>query len=116
MVYFLKRYSKVIGYSIEDLKGIIPSICMHKILLEENYKPSREHHGRLKPNMRKVVKKEVLKLLDARVIYPILYTKWVSPIQLVPKKRGITMIINDKDESTATRIVTCGGFVYITES
>lgn len=36
-------YSKVIGYTINDLKGISPFVCMRKILLEENNKPSKEH-------------------------------------------------------------------------
>jgi hypothetical protein len=66
---------------------------MHRILLEEDYKPSIEHQRRLNPNM-----KEVLKLLDAGVIYPIFDSKWVTPVQVVPKKGGLTVIKNDKSE------------------
>jgi hypothetical protein len=76
---------------------------MHMILLEEDYKPSIEHQKRLNPNMKEVVKIEVLKLLDAGVIYPISDSKWVSRVQVVPKKGGLTVI---KNESIATRIVT----------
>ena len=64
----LMKYPKTIGYTIEDIKGINPSLCMHRILLEEDYKPSIEHQGRLNPNMKEVVKKKVLKLQDAGVI------------------------------------------------
>ena len=102
----LKKYPKAIGYTIDDIKGINPSLCMHKILLEEDYKPSIEHQRRLNPNMKEVVKKEVLKLLDACVIYPISGSKRVSPVQVVRKKGGLTVIKNDKNEFIATRTVT----------
>jgi len=55
---------------------------MHRILLEEDYKPSIEHQRRLNPNMKEVVNKEVLKLLEASVIYPISDSKWISPVQV----------------------------------
>jgi hypothetical protein len=42
--------------------------------------------------MRKVVKKEVLRLLHARIIYPVSHSEWVSPIQVVPKKGGMTIV------------------------
>jgi len=48
----LKKYPKAIGYTIDDIKGINPSLCMHRILLEEDYKPSIEHQRRLNPNMK----------------------------------------------------------------
>ncbi len=88
----LRTHSKAIGYKMEDLKGISPSICMHSVPMEENSKFSVEHQGRLKPNMKEVVKKEVLKLLDAGIIYPISDSKWVSPVHVVPKKGGTTVI------------------------
>jgi hypothetical protein len=44
------------------------------------------------------VKKEVLKLLKAGVIYPVSYSEWVSLVQVVPKKRGMTIIRNEKNE------------------
>jgi hypothetical protein len=48
--------------------------------------------------MREVVKKEVLKLLKARVIYLVSDSEWVSPVQVVPKKGEITVIRNEKNE------------------
>ena len=60
-----------IGWSLADLKGIHPSMCMHQILLEDGHKPSVDAQRRLNPTMKEVVRKEVLKWLDARVIYPI---------------------------------------------
>ena len=67
----LRKYKGVIAWSIDDLKGISPSICMHKIRLEENEKTSIEHQGRLNPVMKKVVRKEVLKWLNVGFVYAI---------------------------------------------
>ena len=64
----LQENRGAIGWSVADLKGIDPSICMHRIHLEENAKPSRESKRRLNPNMKEVVMKEVIKLLDAGII------------------------------------------------
>ena len=57
----LRKYKEALAWSIEDLKGISPSIFMHKILLEDNAKTSIEHQRRLNPVMKEVIRKEVLK-------------------------------------------------------
>ena len=85
---------------------------MHKILMEENAKTSIEHQRRLNLVMKEVVKKEVLKWLNAGFIYAISYSPWVSPIHVVPKKGGMTVIRNEKDELIPKRTVT-GWRVYI---
>ena len=56
--------------------------------------------------MKEVFKKEIIKLLDAGVIYPISDSNWVSPVHVVPKKGGITVVKNDKNELIPTRTVT----------
>ena len=56
--------------------------------------------------MREVVKKEVLKLLHAGIIYPVSDSKWVSPVQVVPKKGGMTVVENEKNELIPQRTVT----------
>lgn len=66
--------------------------------MEDNFKSVIQPQRRLNPNMREAVKKEVTKLLDAGVIYPISDSAWISPVQVVPKKGGITIIENDKNE------------------
>ncbi|KAL2892377.1 Retrovirus-related Pol polyprotein from transposon 17.6 [Bienertia sinuspersici] len=106
LVEVLRAHRKVLGYTISDLKGISPALCMHRILLEEDTKPSRERQRKLNPSMMEVVKKEVLKLLAAGIIYPISDSKWVSPVQVVPKKGGFTVVPNDKGELIPTRTVT----------
>ncbi|CAN6581514.1 unnamed protein product [Malus baccata var. baccata] len=75
-----------------------------RILLEEGAKPTREAQRRLNPLMMEVVKKEVIKLLDVGIIYPISDSKWVSPIQVVPKRSGVTVVKNEANELMLTRV------------
>ena len=82
----LRKYKEAIAWSIENLKGIRPSICMHKILMVENEKPSIEHQRRLNPVMKEVVRKEVLKWLNAGFIDVILDSPWVSLIIWFPNR------------------------------
>ncbi|XP_076948270.1 uncharacterized protein LOC143620459 [Bidens hawaiensis] len=89
----LKAHKAEIGWTIADLKGISPSIVMHKIITTDDAKPTQKTQRRLNPNLREVVKKEVIKWLDAGIIYPISDSAWVSPTQVVPKKAGIQRFI-----------------------
>ncbi|KAK9008902.1 hypothetical protein V6N11_080379 [Hibiscus sabdariffa] len=102
----LSQYKKAIGWTMADLKGISPTICMHKIILEECHSNYVEPQRRLNPAMKKVVMKEIIKWLDAGVIYPISDSSWVSPVQCVPMKGGITVVTNDENELLPTRTVT----------
>nr|GEU35074.1 reverse transcriptase domain-containing protein [Tanacetum cinerariifolium] len=77
-----------------------------KILLEEDYSPKVKSQRRVNPKIHDVIKKEVEKLLEARLIYPISYSPWVSSINCVPKKGGMTVITNDENELVLTRLVT----------
>jgi hypothetical protein len=99
-------HKNTLGWAIVDIKGISPLICTHRIYLEENAKPSREIQRRLNPNMKEVVRNEVIKLLDNEIIYPISDSKWVSPTQVVPKKSGVTVITNEKNKLILTRTIT----------
>ena len=102
----LGKYEEAIAWSIEDLKGISPSICMHKILLNDDVRTSIEHQRRMNPVMKDVVRKEVLKWFTAGFIYVISDSSWVSSVHVVPKKGGFTVIKNEKNELIPTRIVT----------
>nr|GEW52516.1 reverse transcriptase domain-containing protein [Tanacetum cinerariifolium] len=90
----------------EDIPGICPSFCKHKIQLLDDKKPVVQKQRRLNPNMQEVVKKEILKLLDTGIIYLIVDSPWVSPIHCVPKKGGITIVTNKNGELVLTRTVT----------
>ena len=102
----LKTHRTALGWTIADIKGISPLICTHRIYLEEDVKPSRQPQRRLNPIMKEVVKKEVLKLLDVGVIYPIADSKLVSPTQVVPKKSGVTVVANENNELIPTRVTS----------
>ena len=82
----LKKHRAAIGYTLDDLKGISPTLCQHKINLENDAKPVRDHQRRLNPKMKEVVRKEILKLLEAGIIYPVADSQWVSPVHCVPEK------------------------------
>ena len=98
LVKVLKRFKRAIGWTIADIIGINPSICSHKIQLMTDHKPSIEHQRRLNPPMQEVVKKKIIKWLDAGVIYPITYSSWVCSVQCVPKKGGMNVVPNEKNE------------------
>ncbi|KEH25743.1 reverse transcriptase, putative [Medicago truncatula] len=70
------------------------------------YKPFVQPQRILNLTMKEVVKKEVLKLLDASMIYPISYSTWVSLVHVVPKKGGMTVVANEKKELITTHTVT----------
>nr|GEV15706.1 reverse transcriptase domain-containing protein [Tanacetum cinerariifolium] len=67
----LKSHKKAIAWKITDIMGIDPQFCTHKILMEEDYKPAVQSQRRVNPKIHKVIKKEVIKLLDAKMTYPI---------------------------------------------
>ena len=106
LLHLLKKNKQALGWKIYDLKGIKPSICTHHIYLEEESKAVRQPQRRLNPHLQEVVRVEVLKLLQAGIIYPISDSTWVSPTQVVPKKSWVTTVKNEKGEELSTRLTT----------
>nr|AAL58164.1 putative polyprotein [Oryza sativa Japonica Group]AAP53345.1 retrotransposon protein, putative, unclassified [Oryza sativa Japonica Group] len=106
LLFVLEKHRAVLGYSLQDLRGINPALCIHRIPIDPESTPSREPQRRLNNAMRKVVKKDVLKLLHAEIIYPVPYSVWVSPVQVVPKKGGMTVVANARNELIPQRTVT----------
>jgi ABC-type cobalamin transport system permease subunit len=84
--------------------------------MEQDHKPVREHQRQLNNVMREVVKKKVLKLLKAGVIYLVSDSEWVSPIQVVPKKGGMTVSTMRKMNSFLSGLSPVGGCVSTTGS
>nr|GFB78925.1 reverse transcriptase domain-containing protein [Tanacetum cinerariifolium] len=105
LINVLKTRKKAIAWKLTDIKGIDPEFCSHKILLEEDYSLKVQSQRRVNLKIHDVIKKEVEKLLDAGLIYPISDSPWVSPIHCVPKKGGMTVIKNDENELVLTRLV-----------
>ncbi|GJZ72815.1 reverse transcriptase domain-containing protein [Tanacetum coccineum] len=106
LINVLKNRKQAIAWKLSDIRGIDPEFCSHKILLEDDYQPSVQHQRRVNPKIHDVIKKEVEKLLDAGLIYPISDSPWVSPVHCVPKKGGMTVITNEENELVPTRFVT----------
>jgi hypothetical protein len=106
LIIILEKHRAAFGYSLQDLKGISPVLCTHRIPTDLDITPSRESHHMLSNAMRNVVKKEVLKLLHAGIIYPVLHSEWVNPVQVIPKKGGMTVVKNEKNELISQRTVT----------
>jgi len=105
LITVLEKHRSVFGYSLQDLKGISPTLCTHRIPIDPDSIPSREPQRRQNNAMREVVKKEVLNLLHAGIIYPVPYSEWVSPVQVVPKKGGMIVVQNDKNELIPQRTI-----------
>ena len=104
LLHLFKRHKTVIGWTLKHIKGINPLICTHRIHLKANAKTTRQPQRKLNSHMKKVVKSEVFKLLDVRIIYPISDSKWASPTQVVPKKFGIIVVKNEKGEPIPIQI------------
>ncbi|GJZ82417.1 hypothetical protein Tco_0647590 [Tanacetum coccineum] len=92
----LKSHKGAIAWKTTDIKGIDPRF----------YKPTVQSQRRVNPKIHEEIKKEVLKLLDAGMIYPISDSPWVSPVHCIPKKGGITVFANEENELISTRLVT----------
>nr|GEV80943.1 reverse transcriptase domain-containing protein [Tanacetum cinerariifolium] len=88
LINVLKSRKKAIAWKLTDITGIDPEFCSHKILLEEDFSPKVQSQRRVNPKIHDVIKKEVEKLLDTGLIYPISDSPWVSPVHCVPKKGG----------------------------
>nr|GEY44708.1 reverse transcriptase domain-containing protein [Tanacetum cinerariifolium] len=106
LINVLKSHKRAIAWKISDIKGIDPRFYTHKILMEDDYKPAVQSQRRVNHKIHEVIKKEVIKLLDAGMIYPISDIPWVSPIYYVPKKIGMIVVANDNNELIPTRLVT----------
>ncbi|GJW43689.1 reverse transcriptase domain-containing protein [Tanacetum coccineum] len=96
LIKVLQSHKRAIAWKLSDIKGINPEFCTHKILMEEDYTPAVQHQRRVNPKIHDVIKKEVEKLLNAGLIYPISDSPWVSPYTRVPKKSGLTVVENGK--------------------
>nr|GEW49743.1 reverse transcriptase domain-containing protein [Tanacetum cinerariifolium] len=106
LIMVLKLHKQAIAWKLFDIKGIGLEFCTHRILMEEDFEPTVQHQIRVNPRMHDVIKQEVLKLLDAGLIYPISDSPWVSPVHCVPKKGCFTVIENEENELILTRLVT----------
>nr|GFB11645.1 reverse transcriptase domain-containing protein [Tanacetum cinerariifolium] len=102
----LKSHKRAITWKLSDIKGINPEFCTRKILMQEDFEPTVQHQRRVNLKIHGVIKQEVIKLLDAGLIYLISDSPWVSPVHCVPKKGGFRVVENEDNELIPTRLVT----------
>nr|GFA89720.1 reverse transcriptase domain-containing protein [Tanacetum cinerariifolium] len=105
LITVLKSHKQDIAGKLSDIKGIDPEFYTHKILMEEDFEPAVQHQRRVNHKIHDVIKQEVIKLLNARLIYPISDSPRVSPVHCVPKKGGSTVVENEDNELILTRLV-----------
>nr|GEX72715.1 reverse transcriptase domain-containing protein [Tanacetum cinerariifolium] len=106
LITVLKSRKRAIAWKLSDIKGIDLEFCTHKILMKDDFKPAVQHQRRVNPKIHDVIKQEVIKLLDAGLIYPISDSPWVSLVQCIPKKGGFTVVENEDNELILARLVT----------
>ena len=94
----LRKNEEAIGWTLKDLKGLDPSLCTHCIFLEDESRPIREAQRGLNPKVWEAAKEEIHKWLNVEIIYPISDSQWVSPVHVVLKKAGVTVMTNEKGE------------------
>nr|GFA70889.1 reverse transcriptase domain-containing protein [Tanacetum cinerariifolium]GFA71487.1 reverse transcriptase domain-containing protein [Tanacetum cinerariifolium] len=106
LIIVLKSHKRAIAWKLSDIKRINLEFCTHKFIMEEDFEPAIQHQRRVNPKMHDVIKQEVIKLLEAGLIYLISDSPWVSPVHCVPKKGGFTVVENEDNELIPTRLVT----------
>ncbi|GJV30187.1 DNA-directed DNA polymerase [Tanacetum coccineum] len=106
IIQVLEKRKGAIAWKMSDIKGICPSYYTYKILMEDDFKPVIQPQRRLNPTVQDLVKNEIVKLCDSGLIYLISDCSWVSPIHVVPKKGGMTVVLNDNNELIPSRTVT----------
>ncbi|GJY93062.1 hypothetical protein Tco_0508844 [Tanacetum coccineum] len=102
----LANHKGALAWKVFDIKDISPSFCTHKILMEDNFKLVVQPQHRLNPKVQDVVKAEIVKFLDAGLIYAIFDSPWISLIYVIPKEGGITVVTNKHNKLIPTRTVT----------
>nr|GEZ74067.1 DNA-directed DNA polymerase [Tanacetum cinerariifolium] len=105
LITVLKSHKRAIAWKLSDIKGIDLEFYTHKILMKEDFEPAVQHQRRVNPKIHDVIKQEVIKHLEAGLIYPISDNLWVSPVHYVPKKGRFTVVENEDNELILTRLV-----------
>nr|GEY63497.1 reverse transcriptase domain-containing protein [Tanacetum cinerariifolium] len=104
LITVLKSHKRAIAWKLSDIKGIDLEFCTHKFLMEEDFEPAVQHQRGVNPKIHDVIKQEVIKLLEAGLIYPISDSPWVSPVHCIPNKGGFPVIENEDNELIPTRL------------
>nr|GEX95872.1 reverse transcriptase domain-containing protein [Tanacetum cinerariifolium] len=103
LIKVLKSHKQAIAWKLSDIKGINPEFCTHKILTVDDFEPAVQYQKRVNPKIHDVIKKEVLKLLDAGLIYPISDSPWIArPMTRLLEKDTLFFFSNECIEAFQT--------------
>nr|GFB30289.1 reverse transcriptase domain-containing protein [Tanacetum cinerariifolium] len=106
LIKVLKSHKQAIAWKLSDIKGIDSEFCTHKILMEVDFELAVQHQRRVNLKIHDVIRKDVLKLFDSILIYPISDSSWVSLVHCIPKEGEFTVDKNEENELIPTRLVT----------
>ena len=98
----MRSNEEAIGCILENLSGLEPSLCTYRIFLVDESRPIKEDQIRLNAKVYEVVKEEILKWINTKIIYPTSDSQWVSLMHIFPKKTGVTVTVNEKGEEIQT--------------
>ncbi|GJZ92371.1 hypothetical protein Tco_0664436 [Tanacetum coccineum] len=102
LIKVLKSHKRALAWQLSDIKGINLEFCTHNILMEDDFKPVVQHQRMVNPKIHEVIKKEVLKLLDTELTYPISDSPWVNPVHCVLKKGCLIVVEKEENELIPT--------------
>jgi len=83
-----KEYKDVFEWTYGDLKTFNTNVMQHVILLEKDVRPYQQKLRKIHPSLEPLVKKELNKMLDAKIIFPVRHTRWLANLVLVRNKNG----------------------------
>nr|GEY83888.1 hypothetical protein [Tanacetum cinerariifolium] len=93
LITVLKSHKRAIAWKLSDIKGINPEFCTYKFLMEDDFEPAVQHQRSVNPKIHDVIKQEVLKLLDAGLIYPISDSPCISPVHWIEVDKAKVEVI-----------------------
>jgi hypothetical protein len=84
----MKEFADVFAWKYSDLKTYDPEVIQHKIPLEKDTIPFKQKLRPISPLLFPVIEREIKKLLDAKIIIPLRYSKWIANLVIVRNKNG----------------------------
>ncbi|GKB78204.1 reverse transcriptase domain-containing protein [Tanacetum coccineum] len=112
LVSVLKNHKEVFAWKTSDILGISPSFCKHKINFEDDVKPVIQRQRRLNRNMKEVIKKDIIKLLDLEIIYAIEDSPWPPEMIIFLYRSWIKCWKEPADQEKTTFTYPYGTYAY----
>ncbi|XP_071900977.1 uncharacterized protein [Coffea arabica] len=82
----LREYSEIFAWTVEDMPGIPTGLAVHHLDVDPHFKPVKQKKRSFAPERNEVIKTEVGKLLESKIILEIYYPTWLANLVLVKKE------------------------------